>query len=109
MADTTIVFYGIKLEVSHDDLDELESRSHPMLVAARKVGLENYWGNFAAPDERYLLFVGKSLGKLGVEDRTEIQIDVNDLAKTAEIVVEKLQDAGIPGTASLHLDYQPDT
>ncbi len=108
MADTTIVFYGIRQEVGDDDLDELESRSHPMQIAAKKVGLESYWGNFAAPAERYLLFVGKLLGKLGAEDRMEIQINADDFANIAKAVDTKLGDAGISEIASLHLDYQPD-
>jgi phosphatidylinositol alpha 1,6-mannosyltransferase len=43
MADTTIVFYGIKLEVSDDDLEKLESRSHPMQIAARKAVEHRTW------------------------------------------------------------------
>ena len=108
MADTTVVFYGIKLEVSDDDLDELESRSHPMQIAARNSGLENYWGIFAAPNERYLLFVGKLLGKIGVEDRMEIEIEGDDFAKTAKVIGEKLSESGLFGTATLYVEYQPD-
>ena len=108
MADTTIVFYGIRLEVSDDDLEELESRSHPMQIAARNSGLENYWGNFAAPSERYFLFVGKLIGKLGPEDLAEIQFNEDNFAKTAKVVAEKLRESGLSGTATIYLSYQPD-
>lgn len=108
MANTTIVFYGIRLEVSDDDLDALESRSHPMQIAAKSAGLESYWGNFAAPNERYLLFIGKLLGKLGVEDRMEVQITADEFANTAKAVSAKLSNAGVSEAASLYLDYQPD-
>ena len=108
MADTTIVFFGIRLEVDDGDLDDLESRSHPMQIAAARVGLESYWGNFAAPNERYFLFVGKLLGKLGIEDRTEIQVNTNDFTNTATDVAAKLSDAGISQPPLLHLAYQPD-
>ncbi len=103
-----IVFYGVRLEVNDCDLDDLESRSHPMQIAAKRVGLESYWGNFAAPKERYFLFVGKLLGKLGVEDRMEIQLNADDFANTATVVAAKLGDAGISHKPFLHLDYQPD-
>lgn len=79
-----------------------------MQIAAKKVGLESYWGNFSAPNEKYLLFVGKLLGKLGVEDRMEIQIDADDLAMTVKSVSSKLNDARISETALLHLSCQSD-
>jgi hypothetical protein len=79
-----------------------------MQVAADRVGLESHWGNFAAPDERYFLFVGKLFGKLGVEDRMEIQLNADEFANTATDVAAKLGDAGIFHRPLLHLDYQPD-
>jgi len=108
MADTTIVFYGMRIEISVDELDILESRKHPLQIVAKKVGLESYWGNFAAPNEKYLLFVGKLLGKLGFEDLKEIQIHEEKLAKIAKEVSAKLIDAGISHTAFLYLEHQPD-
>jgi len=107
MADTTVVLFGIRLEVSDDDLDELESRTHPMQIAAKRAGLESYWGKFSVPAENHLLFVCKLIGKLGVEDRMGIQINADDFARTAKTVSTKLRDAGISETALLHLEYQP--
>ena len=108
MADTTIVLYGMRVEISADELDILESRKHPLQIVAKKVGLESYWGNFATPNEKYLLFIGKLLGKLGVENLNGIKIPEEKLAKIANEVSAKLIDAGISHTAFLYLEHQPD-
>ena len=58
-AATTIAFIGVRFEIRTDEeIDSLERRSHPEIIRARKAGLDHYWGNFAAPGERNLLFVG---------------------------------------------------
>lgn len=108
-AATTIAFYGIRLDVGEADLQMLEDRSHPAIVSARKVGLQHYWGNFAEPGERYLLFVGKSLGKLGVEDSTEVRFTLEQLAQVAVDVSSRLSNAGFSGAPSLFVQFQPDT
>lgn len=108
MADTTIVFCGVRLNLDENSIDQLESRSHPVLVAAKQAGLEYYWGTFGYPDEKYLLFVGKMIGKFGAEDRTELRVGVSDFAQIADVVAEKLIVAGIFEAALLHVHYQPD-
>jgi|688.fasta_scaffold310791_2 hypothetical protein len=108
MADTTIAFYGVKFEMGDLDLDLLESRIHPFQIAAKRFGLDSYWGNFEGPNERFLLFVGRLLGKLGFEDRMEIQMTPDELMNVVQTVTAKLRDAGISDAAMLHLDFQPD-
>ncbi|HVS34952.1 MAG TPA: hypothetical protein VMS17_05180 [Gemmataceae bacterium] len=109
MADTTIAFFGIRLEVCDDDLEALELRSHRAVVNAKKAGLEHYWGNFGAPGERYLLFVGKPLGKLGVEDSTEIRVSPEQFVQIATDVAGRLVKAGFSDTPSLFLQFQADS
>jgi hypothetical protein len=55
-----------------------------------------------------LLFVGRLLGKLGFEDRMEIQMTPDELMNVVQTVTAKLRDAGISDAAMLHLDFQPD-
>jgi hypothetical protein len=108
MADTTIVFYGIRIQVDDDDLEALEARSHPLLAASKSAGLDTYWGIFDEADEAHLLFVGKLLGKLGVEDCYESHILGDDLIKVTEETSKRLRKAGISGTITLYLQYHPD-
>jgi hypothetical protein len=108
MSATTIAFYGIRLNLGEDEIEALEDRSHPALLSARKVGLQHYWGNFGAPGESYLLFVGKLLGKLGVEDASELRVDAAQLGQIAAEVSSKLSSEGFSELPALLLQYQPD-
>ena len=108
MADTTIVFLGLKIAVDADDIAALEARSFPLLATARRSGLDHYWGNFAAPDERYWLFIGKLLGRLGIEDDQEISLSPQSLASQSTDVSRKLCNAGLPGTPVLFVGFQRD-
>ena len=65
-ADSCVVYYGLRYHVLLEELEALETRTDPRVVAARKVGLRAYFGNFAAPDERFLLFIGAQIGVLGL-------------------------------------------
>lgn len=108
MAATTIVFYGIRLNVAEDEIESLEERSHTAVVVARKAGLDHYWGNFDAPGERYYLFLGKLFGKLGEEDSKEALVTSADFSNTAADVDDRLSKAGFSQTPSLYLQFQPD-
>lgn len=108
MADTTVVFCGIKFEVGDEDLHELERKAHPMQVAARKLGIDCYLGKLAPSSDKYFLFIGKLLGKLGVEDQMGIQISPHEFARIVANVSEKLNEAEIIGTVSLHAEFEAD-
>jgi hypothetical protein len=109
MADTTIVFLGLKMEVAIDDVPALESRSFPLLVSARQAGLEHYWGNFESPNERYSLFIGKLLGRLGIEDQQELGISPQSLVSQSTDIAQRLRDAGMPGVPVLYVELQRDS
>jgi hypothetical protein len=66
-ADACLAFYGLRFEVRSEEIEGLEMRSDPRVLATRKVRLKHYWANFGAQGERYLLFVGAQLGVLGPE------------------------------------------
>jgi hypothetical protein len=108
MADTTIAFVGIRLEINEAEIESLEERSHPALVNAKKAGLQHYWGNFGSPGERYFLFLGRLVGKLGVEDSLEVQIDLEQFAHYVADVRDRLVTAGFSTAPSLFLHLQPD-
>lgn len=108
MAATTIVFYGIRFEVTEDDITALESRTHPKILAAKEVGLEYYWGNFDSPDEEYVMFIGKLIGKIGVEDHREFQFKATEITEIEKLVSGRLRQVGIVEKSSLHFKYQPD-
>jgi hypothetical protein len=107
MASTTIAFYGVRLRPSEAEIEALEDRSHAAVVAARKAGLQHYWGNFGAPGESYWLFVGKFLGKLGEEDGSELRFDAEQLSDIAAEVSVRLSMAGFPERPALLLQFQP--
>lgn len=108
MASTTIAFIGTRLDVTEDEIELLEDRSHPVIVQAKRNGLDFYWGNFEAPDERYFLFVGKLLGKLGVEDAAQVQIPAAQFADIESAVSRGFEQAGISAKPILIVQFQPD-
>jgi hypothetical protein len=108
MASTTIAFYGVRFRPSEAEIGALEDRSHAAVLAARKAGLQYYWGNFGMPGESYFLFVGKLLGKLGDEDGSELRFDPERLSEIAAEVSGKLSMAGFPERPALLLQFQPD-
>ncbi len=107
-ASTCLVFYGLRFEVAKAQIEPLEKRSHPTLRAARRVGLKHYWGNFGAPGDRYLLFVGANLGLLGIENSLEIRHTESDLKILIEEAKAKLKDSGLSGEPALYAQLIPD-
>jgi hypothetical protein len=108
MASTTIAFVGTRMDVTEDEVHSLEDRSHPAIVQARKGGLDFYWGNFESPNERYFLFIGKRLGKFGLEDLAEVQIPARQLGEIQGEVARRFEQAGISASPMLIVQFQPD-
>src|SRR5580704_19165992 len=94
-ADACVAFYGLRFEVSRSDIERLEARSDARMIAARRAGLEHFWGNFAAPAERYCLFVGAQLAILGPENKAEFALPSHHLLALMESTKAKLQTAGL--------------
>jgi hypothetical protein len=107
-SESTIVFYGIRLEISDGELDSLEERTHPLLVTARQNGLKHYWGNFALKGSKYVLLIGDRLGVFGLENEKSLQISLPELATRAAETDDRLQRCGITEPARLLLEWQPD-
>ena len=107
-ADACVVYFGLRFDIAPDGIEALETRSESRVVAARKAGLKCYWGNFGAPGERYLLFIGAQIGVMGPENQTEVQLSAVDLEALATSVRTKLGAAGLEGTPGLHVQWQSD-
>lgn len=107
-ADACIAFYGLRFEIRADEIESLEDRTDSRMLAARRAGLKHYWGNFGAPGERYLLFVGAQLAKLGPENSSELSQSSRDLLAVMESTKVKLGAAGLTGEPSFYLQWQPD-
>ncbi len=107
-ANACVIYFGLRFEIPPDGIEAIETRSDPRIVAARKAGLKSYWGNFGAPDEQYLLFIGAQLAVMGPENQAEVTLGVPELEAVVASVREKLEAAGLAGMPSLHIQWQPD-
>jgi hypothetical protein len=108
MSDVCVVYYGVRVELGEQDIEPCENRTHRLQIAARKVGLRNYWGNFAGPAERYLLFLGTELGLLGVENSKEIRVDNDRLMQLMADTSRKLVEAGVDEVPALLFQWLHD-
>ncbi len=88
-------------------IESLKLRTDSRIVAARKGGLKYYWGNFASPDERYLLFIGAPVGIMGPEGETEVQL-TEQLFALMTWVRTKLKSAGFEGSPQLYVQWEED-
>ena len=107
-SDTFIAYFGLRFEIDAEEAEGVEERSDARIVAARKVGLKYYWGNFGGLQERYLLFVGEQIGIMGAENSNEVSLPLNDARLSFDAIKEKLEKAGLSGNPELHLSWQPD-
>jgi hypothetical protein len=102
-ADAFIVYFGIRYTVeSEDELDRLERRDDPRLVAARKARLKTYFGR-ATEGEDHCLLVGSELGQFGVEAKMEAELTEEELQRVAAETAEKLVQAGLEGRPKRYL------
>jgi hypothetical protein len=107
-ADTFIAYYGLRFEVSLEEIEDIELRSDARVQAARKAGLKCYWGNFGGLQERYLLFIGHQIGILGAENSAEVTLLLNDAEASFEVTKRRLVEVGFTQVPAIHLSWQPD-
>jgi hypothetical protein len=105
--DRSILFFGIRVELTEIELDLCEMRMHPLMIEARSEALQTYYGNFAQPDERYFLFVGKLLGIVGREDEDVIRLTPDHFSGIVAFVTAKLAKSGIHGEPALFMQREP--
>jgi hypothetical protein len=104
-ADACVVFYGLRYEIT---LEESEDSHDARIRAARKVGLKYYSANFGGLCERYLLFIGTSLGILGPENKLEVQLGPEPLREMMDLTNERLLRAGLSGKPALYIQWEED-
>lgn len=109
MAETTIVFIGVSINIPDEEVTLLEDRSHPILLASRRAGLDHYWGSFDALQDEYILIVGRILGKVGHEDASKVSIAAEDLTRMIIDVPQQLRHAGLTERSTLMVIHQPDS
>lgn len=107
-AASCVVFYGLRFEVSSEEVEALESRSDKRLQNARRIGLKQYWGNFGLPGEKWLLFIGAHLGTFGLESQLEAQFGSDILLKVMNDTNAKLITAGFQEEPKILIQWQPD-
>lgn len=107
-APICIAFYGIRFELGQSEIEPLEERSDQRLVAARKNGLKHYWGNFGIPGEKWLLFIGASLGEFGVEGQPDAEFDKQALQSLMAETESKLLLAGFNQVPKFYFQWQED-
>ncbi len=109
-ADRVTLFYGIRFQVSDPvEIDLLNLNRHPLIEAARKVGLNHYWGNFALDGgEYYLLYIGTELGEFGFEGKADLEISDSVFAKIQRETRKKIITAGFSLVPALIVQFEPD-
>ena len=105
---TCIAFYGLRFDISLDEIEALELRTDRRIVAARKNGLQFYWGRFSAPDERYLLVVGGRIGIMGPENQLAIAVSDFEFEAIKSTTKATLLAAQLEGECSLHILWEID-
>lgn len=107
-ASACVFYFGVRYDVSEDEIAALELRADQRQRAAKLVGLESYWANFGGLEERYVLLVGTKIAILGPEDASSFSIPVERLQDIANTTGSRLDEAGLAGTRSLHVEWLED-
>ena len=107
--EASLIFFGIRFDISEDEIPSVEDRTHPIVSQARAVGLQIYWEDFGVDMPTYVGFVGRRLAILGVENEVEVAIEQSSLNELIDKVRNKLGQAGISGEPKLYMCWLPPT
>ena len=107
--EASLIFFGIRFEISEDEITNVEDRKHPIVSQARSVGLQVFWEDIGINTPTYCGFVGRELATLGVENEAEVAIEQSSLNELMDKVRNKLNEAGIPGDPKLYMCWLPPT
>ncbi len=77
-------------------------------MAARRVGLNHYWGNFGGLEEKHRLFIGAQPAVPGPENSDEINLSSSELQNSFNETSAKLKEAALVGEPSLYLQWLPE-
>jgi hypothetical protein len=109
-ADSCIVYYGVRYQVTDEaELEQLSAPTHPLMEAAKRVGLQYYWGNFSMDGGEYqLLLVGREIGIFGLEGIGERELADAEFQQVMQDTRERLQRGGFSLTPALQIQFEPD-
>ncbi|MCL4672271.1 MAG: hypothetical protein KJZ64_04920 [Sphingomonadaceae bacterium] len=107
-ASACVVYFGVRYDVSEDEISSLEFGTDPRQRAAKQGGLECYWTNFGGLEERYVLLIGKKIAVLGPEDALSFSIPMERLQDIANRTASRLDEADLRGPRSLHVEWLED-
>jgi hypothetical protein len=107
-ADACLVFFGIRQEVAAEEVEELETRKHPLLGRCRQAGLHFFWANFESPTEKYYAFIGHQIGLFGPEHKLVLDVSADSLAEVVVRIRQTLANAGFGGDPRLFVQWIPD-
>lgn len=105
--EASLIFFGIRLEISDEEIASVEDRTHPIVSQARAVGLQVYWEDFGVDEPAYFGFVGRKVAILGVENEAEVIVAQSSLNEMMDKVRTKLSEAAIPGDPKLFMCWMP--
>lgn len=103
-----IGYFGLRYDLTADDIDQLEERSDSRQIAAKKVGLSTYWTNFGGDTKRYVLFVGTRIAALGPENEMTVGLPMERVLSIASDTADRLRSAGLAGDVGLYLEWLAD-
>lgn len=108
-APSCLAFFGIRFELSREEIELVETRADERVVRARRSRLDHYAGKFVLDGrERWLLFVGKKIANVGPEMGMAADLDRVELERALEDTSRSLVAAGWSGPPRLFIQYEPD-
>ena len=108
-ADSVIVFYGAQVALSDEEVSACESRSHPLMKAARESHLDTYWADFIPNDSHgHELLVGRRFGDFGLEGSLEAHVEKGTIMRTMEEVDAFLARVGVSSLGKLIVRFRQD-
>ncbi len=107
-AESVLIYYGVKLPVSEQEVGELENEEHPAQMTARRFGLGCDWGYATVLMNEYYLFIGKELGTMGCEHHWNQEISDAELTRIIAQTKAALKQAGFKGEPKLLMHFRAD-
>lgn len=93
---------GLDIEVTDEILLPLEQGKDPRLVAARSVGLGTWFGRDKYRGQHFL-YIGTFYGFFGAKKKSQLEVTDAAIQEIMRSTKEKLTQAGLVGTPSLHI------
>lgn len=110
-ADAVVVCFGLRFslgtedELNEDALEAFERRTDARMVAARKAGLQTYFGKVTSGGE-YFLLVGRTIGEFGAEGLDQAALKEAEIIELMARTRTLLAKAGLAGEPELHVQFE---